>query len=543
VRNPRILAAKLLGAFGVAILMICGFFAVPVAASADCDIACATRDLPATPQAAASALMEYHAAGRLTEATITTGSIIRDEIQPLATGTLREECRVDKRALQTLIAVIKHTGSVRVTDLNRACANDGSNVCPSSSPHCVKTWDSDGYMSTTAMDIDRTGDGKVNGNDTATFRLRALMKAIVPQVNAGAHMGQNSCSTVNLDSPYFVTFPDYCSHQHADYRGNSHGLNVTSTPPAPPADSDKDGIPDSSDVCPSDAGYAIYDGCPIPRTANSTDFTGDGAADVFFAHPNGSWQISAGGTSGWRSLATGNIPLDRMQFADFNGDGVADVFWPDDAGRWRVSYSGTSSWTTLADGGGARGEDLQLGDFDGDGKADVFWAHPDKAEWWVSSGGTSAWKRLPVAGVPNKDIRIGDFNGDGKADIFYAHPDGSWLISDGGASPWRRTVKADVPVAQLKFGDVDGDGTTDVLWPSSTDGRWWVSYGAASSWDKGVLADVPAAELQLADLNGDRKADVIWPRDSGAWLISSGARTSWTAGASGNVSHSLLVAR
>ncbi|MFE4952146.1 FG-GAP repeat domain-containing protein [Leifsonia sp. NPDC056665] len=542
-RNRRILGARRIGALAVLIAILCGFFAVPVAASADCDIACATRDLPATPEAAANALMQYAATGQLTQATITTGSIIGDEIAPLASGAVRAECRVDKRALQTLIAVIRHTGSVRVTDLNRTCANDGVNTCPSNSPHCQKTLDSDGFMSTTAMDIDQTGDGKVNGNDAATFRLRALMKAIVPQVNAGAHMGQRNCSTVNLGSPYFVTFEDSCSHQHADYRGNSQGLNVASTPPAPPLDSDGDGIPDSSDVCPFDAGYAIYDGCPLPRSANSTDFNGDGSADVFFAHPNGRWQVSARGTSAWRTLATGNIPLDRMQFADFNGDGVADVFWPDDKGQWWVSYSGTSPWTALANGAGARGEDLQLGDFDGDGKADVFWANPVKAEWWVSYGGTSAWKRLPVTEVPSKDIRIGDFNGDGKADVFYAHPDGSWLISDGGSSPWRRTVKADVPVAELKFGDVNGDGTTDVLWPSSTDGRWWVSYGTASSWDKGVLADVPAAQLQLADLNGDGKADVIWPRDSGAWLISSGARSSWAGGASGNVSHSLLVAR
>ncbi|MEY9952458.1 FG-GAP repeat domain-containing protein [Leifsonia sp. EB34] len=495
--------------------------------------------------------MGYADSGKLTEATIVRGSIIQNEIKPLANGTLNETCRVDKRTLQTLIAVIRHTGSARVTDLNRHCADDGKNTCPSPSPHCTLTWDSDGFRSSTAMDIDATGDGKVNGENAATFRLRAIIKAMVPHVaatsynSAGADLGQSNCSATNLDSPYFWTFTDDCSHQHVDYRGNSWGLSLATMPPAPPLDSDGDGVPDSIDTCPADPGFALYDGCPIPRSANTTDFNGDGAADVFFANPNGKWQVSDNGTGSWRTLATGGVPLDLLQFADFDGDGVADVFWPNPStGDWLVSYSGTSPWTKLANGSGVPGSELQLGDFDGDGKADVFWANPNKAEWWVSYGGTSEWVALPVRGVPSTNLRIGDFNGDGKADVFYAHPNGQWWISDGGSSPWRQTVSANVPVGELKFGDVDGDGKTDVLWPSSIDGRWWVSSAAAASWDKGVLADVPAAQLQLADLDGDGKADVLWPNPStGSWQISKGARSSWSFGATGHVPYSMLVAR
>ncbi|GAA4140787.1 hypothetical protein GCM10023068_09180 [Leifsonia shinshuensis] len=185
--------------------------------------------------------MTYASTGQLTQATIVHGSIISDEIAPLANNTLTNaSCRVDKRTMQTLIAIIRFTGSVRVTDLNRHCANDGQYTCPSSSPHCVLSLDSDGLMSSTAMDIDATGHGKVDGyNNTATSNLRNLMKALVPRVNAagfspsGANMGQNNCSTVNLDSPYFNAFNDSCNHQHADFRGNSRSLNVPTSESSP----------------------------------------------------------------------------------------------------------------------------------------------------------------------------------------------------------------------------------------------------------------------------------------------------------------------
>jgi outer membrane protein OmpA-like peptidoglycan-associated protein len=41
---------------------------------------------------------------------------------------------------------------------------------------------------------------------------------------------------------------------------------VIITPPLPPADTDKDGIIDSLDNCPTVAGFAKYQGCPIPDT-------------------------------------------------------------------------------------------------------------------------------------------------------------------------------------------------------------------------------------------------------------------------------------
>lgn len=219
-----------------------GMLVAPSAAEAACDIACATSGLPDTPQAAAQQLMAFKASGQLTQATIVNGSIFDNEIAPIASNTLTDAtCRVDKRAMQTLIAIIRFTGSVQVTDLNRHCANDGKHVCPSNSPHCILSTDSDGLLSSTAMDIGATGDGKVDGyNNFPTTNLRNLFKALVPRVQAtgfdrsGADMGQNLCSAASLDSDYFWPFDDQCTHQHADYRGNSVPLNI-STSPVPPA--------------------------------------------------------------------------------------------------------------------------------------------------------------------------------------------------------------------------------------------------------------------------------------------------------------------
>ncbi|MFA5788209.1 MAG: VCBS repeat domain-containing M23 family metallopeptidase, partial [Actinomycetota bacterium] len=107
-------------------------------------------------------------------------------------------------------------------------------------------------------------------------------------------------------------------------------------------DRDGDGVPDSSDQCPDQAGPASNGGCPVVdqqppdlNSAASSDFNGDGRADIATFNnyaPNGSalvvftsngdgfdppavkWQNSAWGWEGIKPLA-----------GDFNGDGRADI--------------------------------------------------------------------------------------------------------------------------------------------------------------------------------------------------------------------------
>jgi hypothetical protein len=308
-------------------------------------------------------------------------------------------------------------------------------------------------------------------------------------------------------------------------------------------DRDGDGVPDETDVCPDTAGFALYGGCGVPRTANSTDFDGNGRSDVFYGNPNGQWWASDGGTSNWRTLAAGHVDTRLFQFADFDGDRRSDVFWPSTDGSWRVSSGGVSSWARINSAPEAKGHELQIGDLNGDGRADVFWANAERQTWQVSWSGTSPWATLAVD-VPNTDVRLADVDGDGRDDVFWAHPDGAWWVASGGALPWRTLAYAGVPMSELDLADVDGDGRADVFWANPADGRWYVSSGGVGSWTSSVYAGVAPERLQLGDLDGDRRADVHHSDTrAGVWVSSPGAVSSWQRLAISNADPRLLVVR
>lgn len=364
------------------------------------------------------------------------------------------------------------------------------------------------------------------GNTGNSFGEHLHFEVRTP-TNAVMSLGSYSCNqTVTRGVPIPVDIP---------------GLG-SGTPIAPPADRDGDGVPDAFDTCPDVRGFSAYAGCPIPRTANSTDFNGDGKADAFYANPNGQWWASDSASGPWHTLNNAGVPVDGLQFADFNGDGKTDVFWPNPNGQWWVSYSGTSGWSTLNNALGASGETLQLGDFNGDGKADVFWPHPN-GEWRISYGGNTAWTTVSTS-VPTTDIRVADFNGDGKDDIFWAHPSGQWWVSDSATSPWHTINNAGVPVNELKFGDLNGDAKDDVFWANPSDGRWYVSYGGTGAWTVSGVNNIPLQGLQLADVTGDGAADVFWQNTgAGQWWISQKGTSGWKSISNTNVNSNLLIVR
>ena len=81
------------------------------------------------------------------------------------------------------------------------------------------------------------------------------------------------------DNSGFSTAKVYNQGIQAGLKVRLFGKHVKATPPPPPPpppaplDSDNDGIPDSEDKCPNQAGVAKYGGCPIP------DSDGDGIND------------------------------------------------------------------------------------------------------------------------------------------------------------------------------------------------------------------------------------------------------------------------
>ncbi|WP_314647032.1 VCBS repeat-containing protein [uncultured Microbacterium sp.] len=458
------------------------------------------------------------------------------QVEAYANGTMRQhprtgrDCYIDTSILQALKTVVVDRGtSIRVSSLNRYCSGDLT-ASGTSSYH----WRDGGGR---AVDIDRVNGVLATGN---TAQDRALIQSMTTALPGPAGLGQSNCRSTPVSVPSnWVQFSDSCNHNHFEFRGTSSGV-----PTIPVTDTDGDGVPDANDVCPGAAGFAMYDGCPIPRSANSTDFSGDGTADVFFAHPNGQWWTSNNGASPWQAINTAGVAPALLQFADFDGDGKSDVFWPNPAtGDWLVSYGGNSGWNILSSGNGIPGHELQLGDFNGDGKADVFWANAGAAQWWISYGGNSPWA-ITATQVPATGLRIADLTGDGKDDVFWAHPSGEWWLSPNGSSSWQIINNAGISASLLKFGDVDGDGKDDVVLPNPATGNWQVSFGGTTPWAITASANVRGEQLQLADLTGDGKADMFWPNPgAGQWWISSGASGPWQAINTASIDYNLLIVR
>nr|WP_240148238.1 VCBS repeat-containing protein [Diaminobutyricibacter tongyongensis] len=447
-------------------------------------------------------------------------------ISGIASGSIGPgaRCDVDVRSLQVVAIVAKKYGSVQLNDLNRNCAGDPGATCDGrtidiSPVHCVER-----LSPPQGIDFGTIG-GLGSPSPAYSKALLSFLSGVIP---AGSRAEKN------CEDGSFSNFERFsatgCHHQHVDFlRSGGAKLNI-------PTSSSSAG----TDLCPSTPGFSLFSGCPLPRSANSTDFNHDRRADVFFANPNGQWWVSDSGNSKWRISASTGVPIDYLQFADFNGDGTDDVFWPNPNGQWWVSYGGNTKWQILASAG-VPGEQLQLGDFNGDGKADVFYAHPN-GHWWVSYGGNSKWAITATAVVPAGKLRIADFNGDGKDDVFWANPNGQWWVSYGGNSKWQVMASAGVPVEQLRFGDFNGDGKADVLW-TNPNGQWWVSYGGNTKWIITATAGVPGEQLQVADLNGDGKADVFWANPNGQWWVSYGGNSQWVITAAAGVPSSQLATR
>ncbi len=105
-----------------------------------------------------------------------------------------------------------------------------------------------------------------------------------------------------------------CDRPSPRLLSNTVAFRVTSPPPAPPADSDGDGVPDDADACPAQAGDATNDGCPAVNLPAPADSDGDGILDSANSCPNTAGPASNGGcpapslpalpTSGQCTLAT-----------------------------------------------------------------------------------------------------------------------------------------------------------------------------------------------------------------------------------------------
>lgn len=166
-------------------------------------------------------LVAHHEAGDLLT---NPPSIYTNEIAPYANGAPASGCQVDVRILQVLELVIRHTGSVTVSDIQRPCIGSSENCGPPNySVHCAQPG--------AAIDFAVAGGSPLTGNDDVS---RSIIADLDPLVPSGTNVGQVDCRSANpVLTTNFSQFPDKCNHLHIDFRNTTAQLNVTAPTPSP----------------------------------------------------------------------------------------------------------------------------------------------------------------------------------------------------------------------------------------------------------------------------------------------------------------------
>ena len=144
------------------------------------------------------------------------------------------------------------------------------------------------------------------------------------QVFCTAHLPSGPVRIGTLPNPINYTIPGdiragntitfECSRPSPRINSNSVSFQVTS-PPAPPPDSDGDGIPDNADACPNQAGPAGGNGCPAAPPANPQpnppaqgDSDGDGIIDSSDACPTVAGPVANNGCPAGPSPTPFSLP-------------------------------------------------------------------------------------------------------------------------------------------------------------------------------------------------------------------------------------------
>jgi hypothetical protein len=174
------------------------------------------------------------------------------------------------------------------TDVRPALANDGSSSTRWSSNYVDNQWWQVDLGS--AREINRV---ELNWETAYASRYRI-------RTRRSSGNSWSTAATVTISSPglrvhTFASRNARYVRVLADARGTPWGVSLwdarvcnnntcsTVTPP-PPVDTDGDGVADSSDQCPTQAGPASNNGCPLPPPPTDTD--GDGVPDGTDQCPN-----------------------------------------------------------------------------------------------------------------------------------------------------------------------------------------------------------------------------------------------------------------
>ncbi|MCF6252578.1 MAG: VCBS repeat-containing protein [Methylococcaceae bacterium] len=199
------------------------------------------------------------------------------------------------------------------------------------------------------------------------------------------------------------------------------------------------------------------------------DFGGDGKADILIRKDNGflaMYQMDGP----MRSLsAVGGLPLDWTVegVGDFSGDGKADILIRKDNGFLAMyQMDGPTRSLSIVGGLTLNWTVEGIGDFGGDGKADILIRNTSGFLAMYQMDGPIRTLSA-VGGLPNEWTveGIGDFNGDGKADILIRKANGILAMYQMNGAIRTLNAIGGLPLtwAIEQVGDFSGDGKADIL--------------------------------------------------------------------------------
>jgi ELWxxDGT repeat protein len=321
---------------------------------------------------------------------------------------------------------------------------------------------------------------------------------------------------------------------------------------------------------------SIQKPAPVPN-----DLNGDLLSDVVWRSAGGAladWTVNGGAiSSGALITMNGSVVAPAASWSiagtsDFNGDGNADLLWRNTDGslaEWTMNGSVIASSAAPTSGGVAARPDASwsiagVGDFDGDFNSDVLWrnASGEVAEWQMNGATIMGSGDVTAGGVavrPDaswKVAGIGDFNDDGMADILWRNSSGevsAWLMNGtsiaGGGDLMSGGVAArpDASWSIAGIGDFNQDGKADVLWRNTNgslaiwlmNGTTITSSGSITANGAAVTPDASWHIVEIGDFNRDGHSDILWRNDNGAvseWLMNGTAISQAVTPTAGGVS-------
>ena len=310
------------------------------------------------------------------------------------------------------------------------------------------------------------------------------------------------------------------------------------------------------------------------------DFGGDGRSDMLWRNANGTlaeWEMNGAAisTSGYVTYQGNAVAPDQSwsvaATTDFNGDGHADVLWRSNNGSlalWQMNGSVISSSSGVSFQGKAVAPDQSwsvagTGDFSGDGKSDVLWRQDSSgalALWTMngstitSSAGLTYHGKAVTPDASWSVAGIGDFDGNGDADILWRQDssgslaiwsmNGATVKSGANLLYQGNLINPDASWSIAGVGDFSGDGNADILWRQDSTGSlaMWLMNGSTVTSSstpmfqgQAISPDASWKVVEIGDFNGDGSSDILWRNDNGSmaeWMmngaqvISSGAPSS-----------------